>query len=308
MSRRLALAGCAAGLGAALGGCGLGAGRTPGGVQLTVTRDFGSRVVRESSAPRVVGAETVMQLLARNDRVGTAYGGGFVQSIDGLAGEHGLGRPVDWFYYVNGIQAGRGAADTRLHDGDRVWWDLHDWTAAETVPAVVGSFPEPFVHGDGGRRLPVRIDCTAPADAACRTVTSRLRSAGVPAALGALGSEEPHTLTVLVGPWIALHGDPAAVELEHGPSASGVYARPSPDGRSLALLDVHGAGVRTLGAGAGLVAATRYFTNEPTWLVTGTDAAGVDAAAQALTPATLHDRFAVATNAGQTITLPAGAA
>jgi hypothetical protein len=305
MSVRRALAVAASvALGAALAGCGLGPGSTPRGVQLAVTRDFGARVLRESGAPRVVGQETVMQLLLRNARVGTAYGGGFVQSIDGLSGKHASGRPVDWFYYVNGIQAGRGAADTRLHPGDRVWWDLHDWSAAETVPAVVGSFPEPFLHGDGGRRLPVRVDCAGASPAACRTVAGRLRADGVPAALGALGSEEPHSLSVLVGPWTAIHGDPAALALERGPRASGVYARPARDGRTLTLLDPRGAAVRTLGPGAGLVAATRYFVDEPTWVVTGTDAAGVDSAARALSPVTLHDRFAIATTGAAAIALP----
>jgi hypothetical protein len=291
----------------ACGGCGLGPGRAPGGIGLVVTRDFGHTVLRQSSAPRVVGDETVMQLLMRNARVATAYGGGFVQSVDGLASQHAGGRPVDWFYYVNGIQAARGAADTRLHAGDRVWWDLHDWAVTESVPAVVGAFPEPFLHGDAGKRLPVRVDCTAPDAPACRTVTGRLRAAGVPAALGALGSGEPNTLTVLVGPWSAIRAEPAASMLERGPRASGVYARPAPDGRSIALLDTQGTATRTAGAGAGLVAATRYFTDEPTWVVTGTDAAGVAAAAQALSPATLHDRFAVATDGGQDLALPMGA-
>jgi hypothetical protein len=303
--RRLAVLAVLCGL--ACGGCGLGAGRAPGGIGLTVTRDFGRTVLRQSSAPRVVGDETVMQLLMRNARVGTAYGGGFVQSVDGLAGQHGGGRPVDWFYYVNGIQAARGAADTPLHAGDRVWWDLHDWAVAESVPAVVGAFPEPFLHGDDGKRLPVRIDCTAPSTPACRTVTARLRDAGVPAALGALGSEEPNTLTVLVGPWNAIRAEPAANAIERGPRASGVYARPAPDGRSIALLDAQGTPARTAGAGAGLVAATRHFSDEPTWVVTGTDPAGVYAAAQAFSPATLRDRFAVATSQGQDLALPVGA-
>lgn len=287
-----------------LAGCGLGAGSTPGGVNLTVTRDFGTAVVHQSSAPRVVGEETVMQLLMRNAHVGTAYGGGFVQSLDGLSSGHGSGRPVDWFYYVNGIQASRGAAETRLHEGDHVWWDLHDWSATQSVPAVVGAFPEPFVHGDNGKRLPVRVDCADARSSACRTVTGSLRAAGVAAGVGSLGTYEPDTLTVLVGPWPAIRAAPPAALVERGPRASGVYATPAADGHAIALLDERGSPVRTISAGSGLVAATRYFTDEPTWLVTGTDAVGVDAAAKALSPATLRDRFALATSAGQDVPVP----
>ena len=64
-----------------------------------------------------------------------------MQSIDGLAKRAQRGRRLDWFYYVNGVEASRGAAATRLHTGDRVWWDRHDWSAAMRIPAVVGLVP-----------------------------------------------------------------------------------------------------------------------------------------------------------------------
>ena len=121
-----------------------------------------------------------MRLLQRNAKVATRFGGGFVQSIDGLAGGRSAGRQLDWFYYVNGVEASRGAAATRLRGGDRVWWDRHDWSAAMRVPAVVGSFPEPFVHGIDGKRLPVRVECAAPGSAPCRQVSQRLASYACP--------------------------------------------------------------------------------------------------------------------------------
>jgi len=106
------------------------------------------------------------------------------------------------------------AATLRAYQADwthfSTWCDAHGFVAVPAAPAVVGAYPEPFLHGDAGKRLPVRIDWTAPGSPACRTVTGRLRAAGVPAALGALGSEEPDTLTVLVGPWSAIRADPAA--------------------------------------------------------------------------------------------------
>jgi hypothetical protein len=52
--------------------------------------------------------------------------------------------------------------------------------------------------------------------------------------------------------------------------------------------------VRTLAADAGLIAATSDQASEPTWLVTGTDTAGVSAAAAALTSSRLRDHFALA--------------
>jgi len=279
----------------ALAGCGLGPGAAPRDVQLTVTRDFGARVLHGVRVPRVVGQETVMSLLMRNDKVKTRYGGGFVQSIDGLSGGTQAGEPIDWFYYVNGVEASKGAAATNVHPGDRIWWDLHDWSQTEDVPAVVGSFPEPFLHGMDGKRLPVRVECVELTSEPCRTVVGRLRAAGVPAAIAAIGpGDEPKTLRVLVGPWPAVRGTPATRAIERGPRASGVYARFAPNGQTLTLLDAAGRTTRTLGAGAGLVAATRYAEEAPVWVVTGTSTAGVSLAARALDEEALHSRFALA--------------
>jgi hypothetical protein len=290
-----------------LAGCGLGAGPTPSGVRLDVTRDFGATSLYSLRTPNSHGEETVMSLLQRNATVATRYGGGFVESIDGRSGGHEGGQPIDWFYYVNGVQAPKGAADTNVHPGDRVWWDLHDWSQTEEVPAVVGSFPEPFLNGIDGERLPVRVECAEPAGGTCRTVTAHLRAAGVISGLAALGpaGEEPDTLRLLVGTWSQVSGDPGARALERGPAASGVYARPAASGSSIALLDAQGATVRTLTGSAGLIAATRYTEQDPEWLITGTDSAGVQLAASHLGEAALHDRFAVAlTQAGGVLPLP----
>jgi hypothetical protein len=279
----------------AFAGCGLGPGPTPRGVRLTVTRDFGARVLEQARAPKVRGEETVMSLLARNASIGTRYGGGFVESVDGLSGGSEGGAPVDWFYYVNGVQATRGAAETNVHPGDRIWWDRHDWSQAEDVPAVVGSFPEPFLAGIDGKRLPVRVECVTPSGPACQTALEHLRAVRVPAALAAVsGGYSPHTLRLLVGPFAAIAADGSARLLERGPRASGVYARFAAGGGSLTLLDADGRATRTLGAHAGLIAATRHGEDAPVWLLTGTDSAGVEQAARALDEASLEDSFAVA--------------
>jgi len=291
-----------------LSACGLGPGNTPSNVTLTVTDGFGSRVIAQSGTPKLVGSETVMQLLMRNATVTTRYGGGFVQSINGVAGDATSGQPLDWFYYVNGVQAPLGASATNVHPGDRVWWDRHDWSATESIPAVVGSYPAPFVGGIGGQRYPVTEICTTPSSEACTTVTARLRAEGVPVALGTIGTDEPDTLRVLVGPWTALRVDPAAVYLLQGPRTSGVYARFPASGNELLLLNPQGQVARTVTGSAGLVAADAIPMEVPTWLVTGTNAAGVNAAAGAFDAATLRNRFAVAVVAGQALAVPVGGA
>jgi hypothetical protein len=285
--------------------CGAGPGASPAGTRLTLTQDFGARAQREVVAPKVSGQETVMRLLQRNAKVTTRFGGNFVQSIDGVAGGRRAGRPLDWFYYVNGVEASEGAAAVRLHPGDRVWWDRHDWGAAMRVPAVVGSFPEPFVHGIAGKRLPVRVECADPEAPACDEVADRLTDFDVPVAKGGLRTAQTEqTLRVVVGPWRAARDDLALRGLEAGPARSGVYARPSPDGREIVALDARGHATQTLGAGTGLIAAARDGDEPPVWAVTGTDPDGVDAAANAFTERALGRRFAVAVVGGRPVALP----
>jgi hypothetical protein len=293
-------------LAAVAAGCGLGAGDSQdGGATLTVTRDFGTREVGTGSADPIPGGETVMRMLQRDFDVETRYGGGFVQQINGIAGGRENGRPVDWFYYVNGILADDGAAAHKLAAGDDVWWDHHDWGASADVRAVVGAFPEPFLSGSGGKRLPVRLDCADAAADACDEVSDRLGEEGVKAGRSAAaGFGGEGVLRIKVGLWADLRRDPAVRRIEEGPKASGVYVRPSTAGDELALLDPEGETVRTLGPGAGLVAATKFGGEAPTWIVTGTDAVGLAAAAAQLEEDSLEFRFAIAVEDGRPVPLP----
>jgi hypothetical protein len=290
----------------ALAGCGLGAGATPTGVRLVVSSDFGARLLPATGPLQVKGQETALSLLERNYHVATSDGGGFVESVDGLSGGQEAGAPVDWFYYVNGVEATRGADATDVRSGDRIWWDRHDWSQTEAVPAVVGSFPEPFLDGIEGRRVAVRVECASVAGYACRTVAAQLRAVGVRVAISTIASAgAAQALRVLVAPWVAIRREAGAEGLASAPRTSGVYARFSSNGRTLALLDGNGQTVQTLSAGAGLIAATRRGEGVPVWLVTGTDGQGVELAARAFDQRTLQNRFAVALGPHGATALPA---
>ena len=176
------------------------------------------------------------------------------------------------------------------------------------IPAVVGSYPEPFVHGSEGKRYPVRIDCAPDATDQCEGTRDRLENAGVETAVSALGTTVgKDTLRVLVGEWPDLRVDAAARKLEEGPAQSGVFARPVSRGDSfeIELLDARGKVVRTAGGGSALLAATRFEEQQPTWFVSGTDEAGLDRAVTLLDERVLRDRFAVAAAGGpEAIALP----
>jgi Domain of unknown function (DUF4430) len=136
---------------AALAACG---GSDDGGeATLWVTRDRGAEVLVTASVPAGV---TAMQAIRSEADVDTSYGGRFVQSIEGVSGDAGARR--DWFYFVNGVEADRGAAEYRLQPGDVLWWDYRSWAGDDMrEPVVVGAFPEPFLHGYDGRVRPVAV-------------------------------------------------------------------------------------------------------------------------------------------------------
>jgi hypothetical protein len=290
-----------------LGGCGLAVGPAPSAVQLLVTSEYGQHVLHRSGALHASEGETVESLLSGIYPVRTSAAAGHVASIDGLSATAAtLAEPArEWSYYVNGVQVDKQPAKRGVNQGDHVWWDLHPAFHSAVTPALVGAYPEPFLNGVEGVRLPIRVECAPVSQNACTTVTESLRHAGVPAAVAAIGSGgAPETLRVMVGPWVYLEGDLEAQSIARGPQASGVYVRLPSDGRQLELLDSHGQTLRTLGAGAGLVAATTASKEAPVWVITGTDTTGVELAARSLDSASLADRFAVAFKAGASIALP----
>ena len=304
MLRRRGTAVAIALLGAALAaaGCGLGPGEEVGEVSLTVTRDYGAEPVQPPASEAASESDTVMRVLEREAEISTRYGGGFVKSIDGVSEAVQGGRRYDWFFYVNGVESPVGAADFPLRGGEAIWWDYRDWMAASRVPAVVGSWPEPFAGGYEGERHPVSVECRGAAPA-CGTVRERLEQAG---ATLVAGSPED-AIRVLVGPWARLRSDPAAAQLEHGPQTSGVFADFASGGGggfSLHGLDEAGEPARDFGPEAGLVAATRRYEAPPVWLVSSATVAGVQAAAGLLDSADLRDHYAVATEGGKETPLP----
>lgn len=269
-------------LAVAVSGCGESMAAPPPGpaaVRVTVTRDFGGRTLLSA---RAAPGQSAMNALRRVTRVGTAYGGRFVSSIDGLSGDPSAGDA--WLYFVNGIQADRGATAYTLHPGDREWWDYRYWTDLIQVPVAIGAWPEPFVHGFGGRVAPVSVTgpCSGQLATALRaagaTVTTRtspyrvvVQTFGQAAAALSPSLQQGRGLTVY------LDGGAVMVYRGHG------GARPQPGARGLIV------GFQPSG-GSGSSAEV---------LVAGADRPAACAAAHTLAadPAAVHLDYAVATDA-----------
>jgi hypothetical protein len=129
----------------ALAGCG-GSGRghgtaTHGFAQLWVTTDRGAHVV--FSGPVPAGSDGIRTVEGKL-KVTTRYGGRYLQSVNGIAGS--LTQQRDWFFFLNGIEGDRSAAEVTIRSGDVLWWDYRAWSGATMhVPVVAGAYPEPFL-------------------------------------------------------------------------------------------------------------------------------------------------------------------
>jgi hypothetical protein len=139
---------------AVLAGCG---GEERGKATLWITRDRGAQVILDREVPAGL---TAMQALDRVADIETRYGGRYVQAINGIEGS--LADRRDWFYFVNGYEADRSAAEYRLREGDVEWWDFRSWETRMREPVVVGAFPEPLLHGFAGSTLPTRVFYVVP--------------------------------------------------------------------------------------------------------------------------------------------------
>ncbi len=293
---------------AAVSGCGFGPGEPSSGeAGLRVTREFGAVSMVDATIDGPTPSETVVRLLDSNAEVETSYGGNFVDSINGFAGSGSGGGEEDWFFFVNGYYSDVGAGETKVLPGDRIWWDYRYWSAAYRVPAVVGSWPEPFLSGYDGERYETVVECLAE-QPDCDAVVAAFEDAGVNPRLENVSRPLEHRdqLRVLVGPWERLRGDRAVGQIESGPDSSGVYGQFSPcgDGWLLEVDDSHGRVVQRL-EHAGLVAAVRGGDDQPTWVVTGTDEGSVADAAALLDADSLTNRYAVASSNGDDLPLPA---
>lgn len=292
----------------------------PTGARVLVTTDQGSRSLLDKDGIKVSEGDRVLDVVSEVAEVTLDDDGDTVTAIDGTAASGDQA----WTFWVNGVEIRGGpipAADERgdvlqqadvatvraaeVADGDTIWLDLRSDPDVGQPRGVVGTFPEPFLHGYGARRWPVRVECVDPRSDGCHEVRDVLVDYGIPAVVARLRSmESAHTARVSVGLWKDIRVDPAMRLAEDGVAVSGIYAVPQSDGRAIDLLDVSGRKVDTAGPGTGLIFASRFRDEAPSWAVTGTDEAGVAAAIEAWNSDVLHRNYAVVVRDGAITPLP----
>jgi hypothetical protein len=284
---------------------------SPYHMNLIVTRDFG----HTKMFGRTVGLvrdEVGMEVLFRNLDIQTAYGGGFVNAINGLESGYtfftGADRKKDdWFYWVNGILAPVGVAEYRPQPGDVIWWDYHDWSMTMFIPAVIGSYPQPFKNGFWGKNPGTVVMYSGGYEDEALALKRSLEEAGVKqvdtAVFDTAALDAPKKYYILIGPWQELAGGSELIkEVNTKNKLVGVYVK-FEDGE-LKGLDFKGKTVSShQQAGAVFAYGSSIGSLNPVWAVTGTDDEGVKMALNTIlnNPAVIKGYFgAVITKDGVT--------
>jgi len=259
-------------------------------VRVVATQNFGQELVFDERL-EVMPNTSAMAALMQVAEVETAYGGGFVNGINGVRSGY-TGREktkTDWFFYVNGIQSNVGALDYKLHDGDIQHWDLHDWSFRHFIPAIVDGLPAALQHGFGGKVSPTLIVCQNDMKEAARKLEGQLSNLEVNdigiRSFGELaGSEKESSNLILVG----LPDNNLISELNQNWKRLGFFGYF--DSGNLIVISSDGEVTGKYGAGAGLIQATQNPWNPKgigacenvVWLVSGIDEAGLGNALDAL--------------------------
>ena len=282
-------------------------------VTLSITTDYGSELVYESSNAYEEGW-TVYDLLLAHVEIETAYGGSFIDAINGIESSmNGAdGRRADWFYYVNGICADVGVLDYNLKPGDRVWWDYHGWQGGHSSnSAVTDGFPYVFANGYGKDSRGVYVlyahGYKEQADELA-SVFNALDAENTVAALDesvAMLSDRQGP-TLVIGDWMSLQAYPYLDNLNSSYEKNGQFMTFTQEG--LDLFTPLGEVVQTLESEAGAIMAhgDGLGDKSPLWIVTGMDPEDVDKAAALLTAknSELKNTYSIVVRGSELIPLP----
>jgi len=259
-------------------------------VTVVVTQDFGKEVLLEQKV-EIEPDTTAMDALQMTARVETKYGGGFVSAINGVSSEYkGANKSMkDWFFYINGIASNVGARDYVLQNGDIEHWDFRDWRYHQFIPSIIGDFPQPFLSGYRGKVKPTVIVYEQQFKEGAQSLAIWLKELGICEVSTVMydqlseGTKEQRNLILLGKPDTELIS-----ELNNAHNKLGFYTY-FHQGK-LAVLDAEGKVTGEYGASTGLIQATQSPWNPKgigagenvVWMISGTDADGVQEAVGAL--------------------------
>ncbi|MHC1586648.1 MAG: DUF4430 domain-containing protein [Candidatus Hecatellaceae archaeon] len=228
---------------------------------IIAVENFGHKLIFEEEIQASEGL-TAMEALKMVAEVETAYGGKFIVAINGLRSRYPEALK-DWFFYVNGFLADKGATDYRLRQGDLIYFSLNYWDFG--IPsAIVGGFPKAFTNGYEGQVYPTIVGFEPEFRVEAEKIASYLKSLGVDAVEAKpLAEIERGTEAnlILVG-WF---NSPLIRDFYERKSRLSLFAYP--ENGKVTILDFHGNKVESLEEAALIQAAKNPWNSKPTILL-----------------------------------------
>ena len=259
-------------------------------VRVAATQNFGQELMFDKEIELEDDA-CAMDALKKVAEIETAYNGGFINAINGVRSQYAgsSGNKKDWFICVNGILSNAGALDYNLYPGDVEHWDFHDWSFQSFIPAIIGDFPEPFVHGYEGEIRPTIVVYEDNLEKTAEDIVAKLSQLGAESIsaknINELSGDEKESCNLI------LLGDmncELISELNQIWKRLGFFTH-FEEGK-LVVLNQKGDTAIEYGAECGLIQATQNLWNPKgigvcenvVWMISGTDETGVKNAVDAL--------------------------
>lgn len=257
-------------------------------VNLLITGDYGANRLLQMQIPYKKDMDVLDVLTASGVEVETMYGGGFVKRIGNMVSEaNGVsGIRKDWFYYINGIFADVGFSDYFPQPGENIWWDYHPWKMAQSIAAVIGAYPEPFVHGYRGEAKDTIIMYAQGNKEGAEKLKAGLEKLGVKKVVVQEPDRGKHAEhdnpMIIIGEWGQLREYKSLMDWSTNAVKNGAFVSFGDD--RLELYNYSGRMVRSTEDSAGVIAAIGEGSGDesPFWLVTGTNYEGLSYALDTL--------------------------
>ncbi|QZY55699.1 DUF4430 domain-containing protein [Crassaminicella profunda] len=291
-------------------GCGEKPSVGDGKVQVIVSKGFGNEKLSEKAVD-VAKDTTVIEVMEENFNIETAYGGGFINGIDGLKSEFtGLKKKkkIDWFYYVNGILSEVGADEYYLNPNDLVIWDYHDWDNNIYGSSIIGAYPINFTNGHDGNIYPIQILYTKRYAKEGNALLKYLKDQGVKdIELVDLEQGELENLeknSIVIGSWEELKKINYIKEFYENGNKCGLYFKVDEEIKGL---NNKGETLKTYEKGAVVASVVKEYGGAASmWLVTGNDESSIKKAIKLLyeNPEKIKGRFSVLVTEKEVINIP----
>lgn len=279
-------------------------------VKLLVSTDFGKELIVNKDIyinPDI----SVIELLEENCEIETAYGGGFVNAINGLkSGFTGKKnkKKIDWFYYVNGMLSQVGADDYCLKNNDVVIWDYHDWSSNMYLTSIVGAYPYNFINGYEGNKLKLQIRNCKGFQKESDNLIEFLNDRGIKdiekVSLEENGLDDEDINAIVIGKWEEISKIDYLKSIYEEGDKTGIFFKIEDN---IKILNQSREASRTIEKGAVITSIVKGYGSFGTiWLITGNDDELIKKAVKILyeAPEKIEGKFSVIVTSNDLINIP----